>query len=184
MSLLDLLPVTILELAPPFRLLTLGGKDKPEAGVDAPQYQRANKTHYPGTGSASVQVMGTADDAIVLKGWFHDPLTFVDGGPQARVALVRGLLQGQNRCQLNWGPAISKWGRVSRFVPTFFGQDRIRYEITFDVDQSLELVAPAPLPLISSTVGDLRDAASAAVAAASVAVEAVDTVNTFGGVVL
>lgn len=179
----DHLPIVIAELAPPFRVLTLSGKDKPEAGVDVAVEQRVQKTWYPGGSGASTQVLGVRHDPIVFRGWFHDPLTFADGGPAARVALARALVQGQNRCLLTWGLTINKWGRVSRFVPSFFGVNRIRYEITFDVDQANEIIPPGPLPIVASTLSDLQDAATAAVAAAEAATAVVDTVTTVGNVV-
>lgn len=179
----DHLPVIITELAVPFRVLTLGGLDKPEAGVEIPVEQRAQKTWYPGSSGASTQVLGVSHGAVVLRGWFHDPLSFADGGPAARVALARALVQGQNRCMLVWGLTINKWGRVSKFVPTFFGVNRVRYEITFDVDQANELIPPGPLPIVAGTLSDLQDAAKAALDAADAAVAVVDTVTTIGNVV-
>ncbi|MEY2668548.1 MAG: hypothetical protein RJA59_1186, partial [Pseudomonadota bacterium] len=117
----DHLPVLITELGPPFRVLILGGKDKPEAGVDVPIEQRAQKTWYPGASGASTQVLGIRHEPIVLRGWFHDPLTFADGGPAARVALARGIVQGGSTCLLSWGSAIFRYGRLSKFNPSFFG---------------------------------------------------------------
>lgn len=178
----DHLPVVISELSPPFRVLLLGGKDKPEAGVEIPLAQRAQKTWYPGAAGASTQVLGVQHDAVVLRGWFHDPLTFADGGPAARVALARGILEGGSTCTLVWGPTIFRFGRLSRFLPTFFGVNRIRYEITFDVDAAAEIVAPGPIPIVAATLSDLQDAAKTAVAAAQAAVSVVDTVTTVGNV--
>lgn len=179
----DHLPVLITELAPPFRVLTLAGSDRPEAGVEVRTRQRSTKTWYPGAKTASTQMLGTAEDPITLRGWFQDPLTFVDGGPAARVALIRGLVDGQNRCQLSWGFSIWKWGRVAEFTPTFYTSNRIRYEIIFDVDQAMEPIAPGPLPLLSATVADLVDAAAALSAAADLLAETAGAIKGAAGIV-
>lgn len=179
----DGLPVQIIELAPPFRFLTFAGRDRPERPVAVGGEQRAVQTHYPGSSRASVQVMGTREDPIVLRGWFWDELSILDGGPEARVAVLRGLMQGQS-CQLIWGTTIVRTGRVGRCNFEFHRDRRIRYEVTFEVDAANEAVALVPLPLVASVAQDLKAGIDAALAAMNTAVEQVDTVKTLGAVVL
>lgn len=176
-------PVVITELAPPVRVLTLAGKDRPEVPVQVAGEQKAVQTWYPGAHKASVQVMGTAEEPIVLRGWFHDDLSVLDGGPKARVALARGIMQGQNLCQLVWGDQIVRVGRITHVQVGFFQARRQRYEIRFTVDQANEAVALAPTP-VGTTAAALDAALDAAVAAAAAAIEAFDTVKTIGAVVL
>lgn len=149
-------PVIISELAFPFRTLLLAGRDRPEQPVTRTTVQRARKSHYPGTNQASVQVMGSAEEPIVLRGWFHDPLTLLDGGPQARIAVARGILQGGRLCRLSWGGVITCKGRITRVTPGFYKAQRLRYEIEFDVDQPNEAVALTPLPIVAAVAQDLK----------------------------
>lgn len=145
---MDHLPVIINEMAPPFRFITLTGRDRPEQPIVVGGEQRATQTYYPGSSRASVQVHGTREDPIVLRGWFSDPLTIIDGGAKTRMAILRGLMQGQNPCGLTWGFMIVRTGRVKRCEFSIHRANRVRYEITFEVDQPSDAVAMAPRPLL------------------------------------
>lgn len=177
----DGLPVVISELAPPFRILKLDGRDRPERPVSVPTEQRATQTHYPGTGKASVQFMGTKEGTVMLRGWFQDALSVFDGGPQTRVDLARGIMQGGNLCRLQWGTSIYRTGRIKTFNPEYHRAQRIRYEIGFEVDEQNELVATSPLPT-TGTAATIQAALKIALQAATRAVEATRTVKVIVGV--
>jgi hypothetical protein len=179
----DGLPVTIVELGPPFRNIALAGRDAPERPVKRKGSQRATQTHYPGSQQASVQVMGTREDPLVLRGWFQDPLTFLDGGPEARMSVLRGMMQGQGLCQLVWGSTIICQGRVEVCDFDIHKSTRVRYEITFAVDQANEAVALEPKQLVPSVFADLKSVIDVALASAEQAIEAVDRIKTVEGLV-
>lgn len=176
-------PVTITELRPPFRVMTLAGKDRPEQPVVVGSEQRAQQTHYPGTHKASVQFMGTRRDPIVLRGWFQDPLSLLDGGPKAREELLRGLEQSGSLCQLVWGFRIICQGRVQRTQFEYHTELRVRYEITFAVDQGNEPIALLPVPVGLVAAAQLAAALRTAVEVAGRAVDTARTAKVLVGVV-
>lgn len=178
----DGLPVVITELGPPFRVVTFSGRDRPEAPVTVEDRQRAVQTRYPGTQQASTQVMGTEQSAIPLKGWFWDPLTEIDGGPQSRVALLRGIMQGQQSCTLQWGDVITRIGRVASCKFDFYKRSKVRYEISFAVDQANEIVAMVPLPTVGGDAA-LKAALEGIVQLVGVMLDATRAVKTIGSVV-
>ena len=92
MALTDLLPVQIVELAPPFRVLKFGARNQPKP-IRVTGEQRAIQTWYPGSQKASVQVMGTKESDIPLEGRWDDPAgTLVPAlGATVRIATARGL---------------------------------------------------------------------------------------------
>jgi hypothetical protein len=176
-------PVTISELSIPFRTMLFAGKDTPEQPVVVAAEQRAQQTHYPGTHKASVQFMGSKRDDIVLRGWFQDPISVIDGGPAAREALLRSMMQGGRLCQLIWGTRIICQGRVFRVHFEHHLSFRTRYEITFAVDQGNEFDELAP-PLIGVAVAaEVAAALRDAVDAANLAVNTVRTAKVLTGVV-
>ncbi|HYD02622.1 MAG TPA: hypothetical protein VEB22_15450 [Phycisphaerales bacterium] len=150
----DGLPVIIIELGPPGRTIVLGGKDRPEPVVRSAE-QRDVQSWYPGASSSSTQVLGVKEEPIPLRGWFRDPLSIIDGGAAVRVALLRGIQQGQRLCRLFWGDTIVAYGRVKRTAFEYETQHRVRYEIDFAVDKGDEAIALAPLPPLAATVADV-----------------------------
>lgn len=179
LGLLGLTPVTITELVLPYRTIALVGRDSPEQPVKRSSRQRATQTHYPGSKMASVQVMGSAEEPLVLRGYFQDPLSFIDGGPGARVAMLRGMLQGGNLCQLVWGNDIVCQGRVAHLDFDYLLASRIRYEITFEIDQPNEAVALVPNIGFAAS---LKAAIDDAISLVELALETVDTISTIEGV--
>ena len=168
----DGLPVIIVELAPPFRVLTLGGRSRPKP-VRVGGEQRASQTWYPGASKASTQVMGVQEDPISLEGRWDDPLGTIlpqtnPFGAGTRVKLARGLMYGQNLCQLLWGTTIVRQGRVERFEVLYQKANRVDYRIVFAVDQANEAVALGPLPILTLDAGALIQVAAAAAAAVNV----------------
>lgn len=174
--------VTITELRAPFRIMVFAGRDRPEQPVNVRSSQRVTQTYYPGTSTASVQFHGTKEDPIRLKGWFHDPLNLITGGADARIALLRGLLQGGNLCRLVWGTKIIRQGRVEVVDIGFRQADRVEYEVVFAVDQANEPVALTPLPAIATSQIDVFEQARLAVEALHVA-EIVDSARVLNGLV-
>ena len=72
---------------------------------------------------------------------------------------------------------------VSRALVEFYRQHKIRYEITFAVDQADEAIAMTNT-IPSAKVGDLRSIADEAVLAVGVALEVVDSAKTIGSILL
>ena len=141
-----LLPVVITELAPPFRVLTFGGRNRPKP-IRVSGQQRSVQTWYPGSGKASVQVMGTEEDPIWLEGRWDDPFGTINPaqGAGVRIAVARGLMAGQSLCQLLWGPTIVRQGRVKRVEILYQRANRTEFRILFEVDQANEAIALAPI---------------------------------------
>ncbi len=169
----DGIHVLIQELGPPFRLMTFAGADMPERPLGVAGSQRAVQTWYPGQSKASTQVMGTEEEPIVLRGWFRDPLTILDGGATVRVATLRGIMQGQGLCQLIWGDVVVRKGRVARCDFKFHRTQVVRYEITFEVDQADEVVAVVPLPIVAAVGADLKAGIDEAIAALETGAEVI-----------
>lgn len=140
--------VTIQELRPPGRIITFAGRDRPEQPVDIGGEQRATQTYYPGSKKASVQFHGTKRHPIILRGWFDDPLTRLDGGVKTREALLKGMMEGGNLCRLVWGDMIICQGRVKSVVVKLYQENRAQYEVVFEVDQDDRIAALTPIPLI------------------------------------
>ncbi|MEQ1494497.1 MAG: hypothetical protein ABL912_01885 [Novosphingobium sp.] len=188
MSLFDLnadgQAVTIAEIGPPFRKVTLGGRDRPEQPVTVGGRSRSIQTWYPGTQAASVQHMGTEEAPITLNGWFQDPIAVVAGrGPVAQQALLEGIKIGGGLCQFVWGDRIIRTGRVVETAYAIHKHNKVRYTITFAVDSSNEAIALSPKPSIPGVQAAFAEALDAAVAAAVAAVSAVRVVKTLVGVV-
>lgn len=150
----DGLPVVILELGPPGRTMIFGGQDRPEP-FERVSEQRDIQTWYTGNPSATVQVLGVKEEPIKLRGWFQDPFSILDGGPQMRVSILRGLQQGQRLCRFQWGDTVVGYGRVKRTSFTFECMNKVRYEVDFALDKGDEAVALAPVPPLVSTVRDI-----------------------------
>lgn len=178
----DLQPVQIIELAPPFRVLTLGARSKPKA-IRVTSRQRAVKTWYPGATKASVQAMGTEEDPIIMEGRFDDPWGTINPLQAAavRVKLARGLLQGQNLCQLLWGSVIIRQGRVTEFSQLIHKKERREYRIVFDVDQSNEAIALGPLPILNIDAAALVTAIAATAVIGNLVAATVATGSDIGG---
>ena len=176
-------PLTISELAPPFRVVVFAGRDRPEQGVVVQGQQRAVQTHYPGTQKASVQFMGTKEEPIPLRGWFQDPLTLIEGGPARRVELLRGIMQAGSLCLMIWGTLIVRQGRVSQCRFEYHHALRIRYDLLFAVDQPNEAVALRPSAIGVAGAADFLAAVQAAVQQAGTVLEVARAVKTAGRLV-
>lgn len=152
-------PVVIFQLKPPFLVLEFFGRDAPEP-LTVGGRQRAIQTHYAGSPRASVQHMGYRHDDIPLVGrWYAKRPINLLGGPEAKLATARSLMQSDSLCYLVWGSAIRRTGRVFSVVPRFFKDNDIAYDITFAVDSASEAAALKPLPPAVSTAAELADQA-------------------------
>lgn len=178
----DFLPVIIQELDPPFRSLPLGGRNRPKP-IKVGGEQKAIQTWYPGTTKASVQVMGTREDPIIMEGRWDDPAGTLNPvqGSRVRIATARGLMVGQNLCQLLWGTTIVRQGRLARFEVLYQRTNRVEYRIVFEVDQANEAVALWPLPILNLDATALITAMAAAAATASLVVSVADSASDIGG---
>lgn len=183
--------VYIREIGYPFRVLALEGRNRPETGVAITTEVRAKQTHYPGVRHASVQVHGTKESPIRLKGFFRDPLSILQAlevspgvklkGPQAMVAIIRGILYGMGPCELQWGDVITRNGRIKEFTQTIYRESWVSYDITFAIDQANEAVALVPIPT-TGTLATLRAASDVARKVVGFTVEAADTMKTIGSI--
>ena len=178
----DLQPVIIQELAPPFRTLTLGARSKPKP-IRVTGRQRAIQTWYPGSTKASVQVLGTQEEPIILEGRWDDPFGTINPaqGAGVRVGLARGLMQGQNLCQLLWGSVIIRQGRVVEVSELIQKKERREYRIVFEVDQANEPIALAPAPILNIDSAALVTALAAGAVLGSLAVTVVAAGSSIGG---
>lgn len=178
----DLLPVVITELAPPFRVLTLGSRTRPKP-FRVTSRQRAVQTWYPGSNKASVQALGTQEEPIILEGRWDDPAGTLNPlqGAGVRVALARGLMQGQNLCQLLWGTVVVRQGRVAEFSELIQKTERREYRIVFEVDQANEAVALGPLPILNIDAAAMTNVLAAAAVAGNLAADAVNAGASIGG---
>lgn len=131
------------------QLLALGDSSMPSQGVAAPSELRVQATYYPGTATPSVQIMGTQEGDIVLRGTWRDEWLGLVGGALALMQAARDLHLAQGRLLLTWGPYFVRYGYVRRFTPTIRKNSTIEWELAFLVDQADEaivLAVPAPNP--------------------------------------
>lgn len=151
-------PVVLVELSPPYRKLSLGGRERPERPLQRVHTQRSKQTYYPGSKRASVQVLGSHDEPIVLRGWFNNPSNAIDGGARVRELTLRALAKSGSLISLTWGTHIVVNGRVQQVKTDWRKANQCRYEFTFEVDQNNEPEALTPLPLIGSAADELTEA--------------------------
>lgn len=178
----DLQPVQIIELVPPFRILILGARSKPKP-FRVTSRQRSVQTWYPGSNRASVQAMGTQEEPIILEGRFDDPFGTLNPaqGAGVRVKLARGLMQGQNLCQLLWGSVVIRQGRVTEFSQLIQKKERRSYRIVFSVDQANEAIAIGPLPVLNIDSAALVTAIAAAAVVGKLVTDVVVAGASIGG---
>lgn len=179
----DDLPVVITELGPPFRVVTFAGPDRPEP-VRRVSRARVVQTWYPGAKQASVQQLGIEQEPIVLRGWLRDPLSVLLGdGPQARLAILRGLQEGGRQCWLLWGDTINLTGRVEILDYTTVKMNKIQYEITFAVDKSDEFSAPLGVSGVATAGSQVAETAVEVAGLFEDALDVVSTANALGAFV-
>lgn len=135
----DAYPVVLEELEGQRRRVVLEASALPFQGVDAGVSQRLVRTHYPGASRASVQVMGTEENEVVLSGRLSDVLLGEAGGAEALVGKLRELVLGQRPIQLTWG-ALVRRGFLQRFTPRYSRRDLVGYEISFLPDEADDAV--------------------------------------------
>ncbi len=180
-------PVIITELALPFRVLTLAGRDRPKELLIGSE-QTSVQTWYPGATKASTQVLGVTEDDIVMTGRWDNPLGAVlpqvnPFGAGVRVKTARGIQQGQNLCLMTWGTTVVKTGRLKRVETRYQKANRVPYRLVFEVDQANEPVALAPQTILSFDPTALATAGAVGSIAASALVDTVDSGDEIGGAV-
>lgn len=154
----------------------------PEQGVEAGGSLRVVRTWYPGSSTPSVQVMGTQEDDIVIRGMWRDDMIGLAGGAFALMQNARALLLGQSPCQLQWmgtdGTALKTCtGFVKQFTPKFNRADAIGWTLTFQVDQSDESTVLAVPQVHLKSPFNLLDLLRAIAAAAAKVAEAAVLAN-------
>lgn len=124
----------------------------PAQGVDVGLKLRTVRTMYPGNSIPSVQVMGTEDVPLVLRGTWRDSLLQETNGAQALAAAARRLLREQGACELVWAdddgdtPLVRR-GVVTEVTVTQRRRDWVDWSITYQVDEADEpeiIAVPAP----------------------------------------
>lgn len=160
-------PVIIEELVEGGQVLVLGWKDRPEPEVEVGSVQRSDVTWYPGRRDALVNIMGIEENAITLRGLWHDDAQRIVGrlSPLDLLRQARSLLAGLNRCRLVWGQAIRRNGRVTEVTPSFVRDRVIQYTIVFEVDEALEVYDRYPSPQAATNLRVVRQAADLALRA-------------------
>lgn len=141
-------PLTLTQLTGALAL-TLSGVSLPEQGVALPGELRMATTYYPGVSTPSVQIIGTQEGAMTLKGVWRDDTLGLIGGALALVQAARALLLDQRVCLLTWGPNLVRQCLVKRFTPTIRREAVIEWEIELFVMQANEsavIAVPAPAP--------------------------------------
>ena len=143
------------------RTVTLNGPDLPERPVQVGGSTRLVKTWYPGAEEASVQVMGTAEKPIPLRGVFNDVWTSLDGGALQKKSELEALRMRQRRLRMTWGTEIDVEGHLEEADFKFHQTSLIFYELLFMValgDQP-EAIAVTPFPRAteSDLVEELND---------------------------
>jgi len=151
----------------------------PEQGIDVAGSLRVVENYYPGNEAPSVQIMGTKEEPIILKGMWRDDLIGLNGGAYALMQDARALWLGQSPCQLQWmgddGTALlTRTGLVANFKATLRRADDIGWTLTFNAYQADEssVLATPQIPLhMPMTLADLL--AKLAAAASAVAEAAI-----------
>lgn len=139
-----MIPLSIVEVDG-LTALDLEGSALPAQGVAMGSELRMVSTYYPGNAAPSVQILGTQEDEIPLRGVWRDDLLGLVDGAMALVSTARKLQQGQRRCRMVWGD-VTRYGYVKAFKPTIRRRDFVEWELTFFVDQAddaLVLAVPA-----------------------------------------
>lgn len=141
-------PMTITQITGT-RSLTLTGSAVPEHGVALPGELRMAATYYPGASTPSVQIVGTQEGDVTLKGVWRDDWLGLVGGALSLVQDARGLLLDQRVCLMTWGPNLVRQCLVKRFTPTIRRESVIEWEMVIFVMQANEsavVAVPAPVP--------------------------------------
>lgn len=139
-----MVPLTIAEVDGT-TVLDLEDSALPAQGVAMGSELRMVSTYYPGNSAPSVQILGTQEDEIPMRGVWRDDLLGLVDGAMALVAAARKLQQGQRRCVLTWGD-VTRYGYVKAFKPSIRRRDFVEWDLTFFVDQAddaLVLAVPA-----------------------------------------
>lgn len=141
-------PLTITQLTGTLSLV-LADSTLPEQGVSLPGELRMASTYYPGVSTPSVQIVGTQEGDVTLKGVWRDDFMGLVGGALALVQAARALLLDQRPCLLTWGPNLVRQCLIKRFTPTIRRESVIEWEMVIFVMQANEsavIAVPAPTP--------------------------------------
>ena len=141
-------PLTITQLTGALTLV-LEDSTLPEQGVALPGELRMAATYYPGVSTPTVQIVGTQEGDVTLKGLWRDDIMGLVGGAMALRQAARALLLDQRPCLLTWGPNLVRQCFVKRFTPTIRRECVIEWEMVIFVTQANEsavIAVPAPVP--------------------------------------
>lgn len=143
-------PFVITEKTGQLREVRLGGSALPEQGLAESASLKTIKNSYPGTESASIQVLGSVEDDIPLSGWLKDTLLGI-GRAEILKNQIKAIQKGQRICSMQWGSTIDVVGllKSARFV--YFHDSDIRYDLVFEVQETAqaEVLAVAAPPEVS-----------------------------------
>lgn len=140
------------------RSVALVGPDLPGRPVRVGGTQRLVTSWYPGAESGSVQVMGTAEDPIMLRGILNSRWTGEAGGPVRVRAELDALRMRQRRLRMSWGTEIDVEGFLQKFTADWTRTSLIPYELIFEVTLGNQSEAIAVTPFPQASESDLTDA--------------------------
>lgn len=135
------------------RTLALVGSDLPNRPVRVGGSQRLKTSWYPGAEEASVQVLGTSEEPIMLRGILNDVWTGLSGQALQIRSDLESLRMRQRRIRLTWGTEIDVEGFLEKTAFQIERTSLIRYELVFMValgDQP-EAIAVTPFPQASES---------------------------------
>ncbi len=124
--------ITFKGYSAPFGRLRKGPVVKPRFKL------RESKTYYAGVRAPSRHIFGDQEDSLVLHGRWSDQ-TLQLGGMQDLVAQVKQLFADQQLCLLKWGDILSYRVLPTEFEAGLEGAADCTWEMTFDVDEDLNL---------------------------------------------
>ncbi len=130
-------PLVITETTGDLREVRLGGSATPEQGVEESAELKTRKQSYPGTESASTQVLGSVEGDIPLSGWLKDVWLGI-GRAEIIKNQIKAIQKGQRLCSLQWGSTLDVLGFVTRARFVHFRDSDIRYDLTFEVQETAQ----------------------------------------------
>ena len=128
----------------------------PFQGLEAPAEIRHKRTAYPGSSTASIQVLGVDEAPIQVNGRFSDTLTGRPGGALAKLKELRAVFLGFQLCELSWGETLVRRGLIRRLRPTFNRDSDIGYRFEFEVTEADEPEARRQTDTSATTIATMR----------------------------
>lgn len=133
-------PILIQELTGSQREVSLGGRALPERPLPAGGLLRHKKTWYPGSGVATLQVLGSEVSSTQFQGVWND--RFIGGQvtttgfetpelARELVTIFEQLRDSGNTLRFEWGPVVRR-GILAQFEPLWLRQQDVRWTMLFE----------------------------------------------------